>query len=198
MTQRDEQNREATRSVAARLRPTGRYTGSPESDLEFDLARLRGVATAEGFVATLDQVCDSVLTSDFWTITLPNDLATSSGRSPSMFAYFAALVLDEARALFSDQKVETLLDPSVHRGSHGGRRDQGGDVRSIRRADCRGRSPLGAGATSRDPRRDGEMDGRARVRLRRIDARVHEHPTRAESECLLARELHAHPADVGE
>ena len=93
---------------------TGRYTGSPESDLEFDLARLRAVGDAAGFVRTLDQVCDAALTSDFWSITLPNDLATSSPRSPSLFAYYAALVLEEARVLFSDQKVETLLDPSVH------------------------------------------------------------------------------------
>lgn len=93
---------------------TGRYTGSPESDLEFDLARLRDVQDAAGFVQTLDQVCDAALTSDFWSITLPNDLATSSPRSPSLFAYYAALVLEEARALFSDQKVEALLDPSVH------------------------------------------------------------------------------------
>lgn len=93
---------------------TGRYTGSPESDLEFDLARLREVKGAKGFVAMLDGVCDAALTSDYWSITLPNDLATSSSRSPSLFAYYAALVLAEARALFSDQKVETLLDPSVH------------------------------------------------------------------------------------
>lgn len=93
---------------------TGRYTGSPESDLEFDLARLREVGDAAGFVRTLDQVCDAALTSDFWSIRLPNDLATSSSRSPSLFAYYAALVLEEARALFSDQKVEALLDPSVH------------------------------------------------------------------------------------
>lgn len=93
---------------------TGRYTGSPESDLEFDMARLRDVQDAAGFTKMLDRVCDTALTSDFWSIQLPNDLATSAPRSPSLYAYFAALVLDEARALFSDQKVETLLDPSVH------------------------------------------------------------------------------------
>jgi hypothetical protein len=93
---------------------TGRYTGSPESDLEFDLAGLRAVRTAEGFVDMLDRICEATLTNDFWTITLPNDLATSSSRSPSLFAYHAALVLAEAKALFSDQKVEALLEPSVH------------------------------------------------------------------------------------
>jgi len=93
---------------------TGRYTGSPESDLESDLAKLRGVTDPAGFVAVLDRICDTALTSDFWSITLPNDLATSSPRSPSLFAYYAALVLADAQALFSDQKVEKLLDPSVH------------------------------------------------------------------------------------
>lgn len=80
---------------------TGRYTGSPESNLEFDLARLRGASDAAGFIRVLDQVCETTLTRDFWSISLPNDLATSSPRSPSLFAYYAALVLDEARALFS-------------------------------------------------------------------------------------------------
>ncbi len=93
---------------------TGRYTGSPESNLEFDLARLRGVEDADGFARSLDQVCETELTDDFWSIGLPNDLATSSPRSPSLFAFYSAQVLAEARALFSDQKIEVLLDPSVH------------------------------------------------------------------------------------
>ena len=93
---------------------TGRYTGSPESNLEFDLAKLRGKETAAEFVAILDRECDTTLTNDFWGIALPSDLATSSPRSPSLFAYYAALVVEGATALFSDQKVEALLDPSVH------------------------------------------------------------------------------------
>ncbi len=93
---------------------TGRFTGSPESDMEFDLARLRRVETSDEFLAILSKVCDSVLTADFWDITLPNELATSSPRSPSLFAYYAALILLEARGLYSKQKVTDLLDPSVH------------------------------------------------------------------------------------
>jgi len=92
---------------------TGRFTGSPESAMEFDLARLRDVDTADGFVETLSQICDITLTNDFWAVSLPNDLATSSSRSPSLFAYHAALVLLEARALFSEIKVADLLDPSI-------------------------------------------------------------------------------------
>lgn len=92
---------------------TGRFTGSPESAMEFDLAGLRDVDTAGGFVKMLSQVCDITLTNDYWAVTLPNDLATSSGRSPSLFAYHAALVLLDARALFSKIKVADLLDPST-------------------------------------------------------------------------------------
>lgn len=92
---------------------TGRFTGSPESDMEFDLARLRQVKTADDFIKTLNKICDITLTNDFWAVTLPNDLATSSPRSPSLFAYHAALVLLDARALFSNIKIATLLDPSV-------------------------------------------------------------------------------------
>jgi len=93
---------------------TGRFTGSPESAMEFDLARLRSVRSSEGFVKTLEQICDIALTNDFWAVSLPNDLATSSPRSPSLFAYYAAQVLLDARALFSKTKVAQLLDPSLH------------------------------------------------------------------------------------
>lgn len=91
---------------------TGRFTGSPESAMEFDLARFREVNDGNEFMNILERVCDMPLTDDFWRITLPNDLATSSPRSPSLFAYNAALVLLEARALFSKSKVSDLLDPS--------------------------------------------------------------------------------------
>jgi len=90
---------------------TGRFTSSPESTMESDLARFREVEDADGFVQTLEHICDITMTEDFWRINLPNDLATSSPRSPSLFAYNAALVLLDARALFSKLKVAELLDP---------------------------------------------------------------------------------------
>ena len=92
---------------------TGRYTGSPESAMEFDLARLRDVKDADGFLATLSRACDEALTSDFWSITLPSELATAAALSPSMFAYFASLVLLESKVLFSKQKVSDLLDATI-------------------------------------------------------------------------------------
>lgn len=91
---------------------TGRFTGSPESAMEFDLARFRDVSDAQGFVDTLNQICDITLTSDFWNVTLPNDLATSSPRSPSLFAFQAAQVILDGRVLFSKSRISDLLDPA--------------------------------------------------------------------------------------
>ena len=93
---------------------TGRFTGSPESAMEFDLARFREISDGEEFLSVLAHVSDSVLTSDFWEITLPSQLATSAPLSPSLFAYYASLVLLDAKALFSNEKAKDLLDPSVH------------------------------------------------------------------------------------
>jgi hypothetical protein len=92
---------------------TGRLTGSPESAMEFDLARFREVKDGERFLSILERACELALPADFWSITLPNDLATSSPRSPSLFAYNASLVLLDARALFSKSKIAQLLDPTT-------------------------------------------------------------------------------------
>ena len=92
---------------------TGRYTGSAESAMEADLARFRDVKEGEIFLGILQKICELELTDDFWKISLPNALATSSPRSPSLFAYNAALVILGARALFSELKIADLLDPST-------------------------------------------------------------------------------------
>lgn len=92
---------------------TGRYTSSPETRMEQDLADLRGVETGSEFIQVLEHFIGDALTEDFWTITLPNALATSSARSPSLFGYYAALNLLDARVLFSEMKVSELLDPAV-------------------------------------------------------------------------------------
>ncbi len=92
---------------------TGRFTSSPESKMEADLAKLREVETKEQFKAVLDQICGAITTNDYWKITLPTELATSSARSPSMFAYFASLTILDANVLFSEQKVAELLDTST-------------------------------------------------------------------------------------
>jgi len=92
---------------------TGRYTGSSETIMEADIGRLRNVKTPSEFVGVLNKIITDTLTDDFWNIGLPNELATSIARSPSLFAYHAALNLLDARVLFSNLKVSDLLDPSL-------------------------------------------------------------------------------------
>lgn len=92
---------------------TGRYTGSPESAMGEDLARLRGIEEGASFVTLLDNIIQNNFTDDFWSINLPDDLETSSARSPSLYAYYAALNLLDARVLFSKMKASELMDPAL-------------------------------------------------------------------------------------
>ena len=92
---------------------TGRYTDSPESQMEADLADLRDVSGAEEFVSNLDRRIANSLTDDFWAIQLPAWLETSSARSPTLFAFYAAQNLLNAPVLFSSMKVSELLDPTM-------------------------------------------------------------------------------------
>lgn len=92
---------------------TGRYTDSPESTMDQDLADLRGLSTAEEFIALLQRKINNVFTQDFWSINLPSRLATASRRNTAFLAYQASLVLLDARAFFSDLKVSDLQDPNI-------------------------------------------------------------------------------------
>lgn len=92
---------------------TGRFTSSPESAMEFDLARFREIDEGQDYLDILLNICNFTLTNDYWNVRLPIDLATSSSRSPSLYAYYASLVLLDAPALFSKIKVSDLLDPAL-------------------------------------------------------------------------------------
>lgn len=92
---------------------TSRYSGSFESTMEQDLSRLRDISTGDQFVAILDRIVTDTLTDDFWQITLPNELDSSSSNNPASYAYQAALILLEARGLFSKLRIADLYDPSV-------------------------------------------------------------------------------------
>lgn len=92
---------------------TGRYTGSPESVMDADLNRLRNVSDGGQFAHVLNDIMKTVLTEDFWNVTLPARLESSSARSPELFAYIAAQVLLNAPVLFSHKKIGDLFDPSL-------------------------------------------------------------------------------------
>ena len=107
------------RSVIARwffmAHTTGRYTSSPESQIEADLSRLVALkpGDAQAFCDELDRIVSANFTGDYWEISLPNRLDTSGAKSPVLLAYWAALNLLDAEVLFSDSKIRDLLDPSV-------------------------------------------------------------------------------------
>jgi hypothetical protein len=94
---------------------TARYSGSFETQVERDLSAIADIASTDagGFVNALNRIIGDRLTSDFWAITLPNELATSAARSPALFAYMASLNILDADALLSTGKVRERLDPAV-------------------------------------------------------------------------------------
>ncbi|WP_026922170.1 GmrSD restriction endonuclease domain-containing protein [Glycomyces arizonensis] len=94
---------------------TSRYSGSFETQVERELAHIAGLerGDADGFASLLSRLVEDKLTSDWWSVTLPNDLESSAGKSPVLSAYIAALNILDAEALFSKVKVRSRLDPSV-------------------------------------------------------------------------------------
>jgi hypothetical protein len=93
---------------------TGRYTGTSESRMEQDLRRLGEAENADEFMTVLDSVIATQLTNDFFDVALPDLLETSSGYSPMLFAYYAALNVLGAKVLFSSLTVSELLDPNLN------------------------------------------------------------------------------------
>ena len=90
---------------------SGYYTGSPETDMESDLADLRNIKTGDEFAALLESKIASVFTNDFFDITLANTLATSAPRNPAWFGYCASLNVLDAKVLFSTLHTRELFSP---------------------------------------------------------------------------------------
>ncbi len=109
----------ALRSVIARwffmAHTAGRYTGSFESQFEADLGRITALEIGDGaaFCAELDRIISTEFTNDYWKISLPSELDSSSDKSPALSAYWAALNIFDAESLFSDLRIRDLLDPTV-------------------------------------------------------------------------------------
>jgi hypothetical protein len=92
---------------------SGRYTGSPETIMDGDLNMLKETKDGGQFAKALETVMANELTNDFWTVTLPANLDSSSARNPELFAYVAAQNRLGAPVLFSHKKIVDLLDPSL-------------------------------------------------------------------------------------
>jgi hypothetical protein len=103
---------------------TSRYTGSFETVISQDVQKLMEASDGQEYLDQLASMIDNSLTADFWSIALPQSLATSSARSPGLFAYAASLCLLNARVppfvstnSLGQQKagipIRDLFDPSI-------------------------------------------------------------------------------------
>ena len=81
--------------------------------MDGDLNKVKAAKTGEEFVAIVNGMMAAELTGDFWGITLPANLDSSSARNPELFAYVAAQNKLNAPVLFSHKRVPDLLDPSL-------------------------------------------------------------------------------------
>lgn len=86
---------------------TQRYTGSPESIIEDDLKNL-SQNNFENFIIT---TIKNNLTNDFWEITLPEILKTSSTTNFAFLTYIASLNYYDVKVLFSEIKLRDYLNP---------------------------------------------------------------------------------------
>jgi hypothetical protein len=93
---------------------TGRYTNSPESQIQEDIHRLDEISnhTAEGFITELDQMIKASVPDDYWSFTLVENLITSSVTAPAYMAYLASLNILRAEVLLSNSQVRDWIDPN--------------------------------------------------------------------------------------
>ena len=92
---------------------TARLSGSFETDMEALLRQLSEIQSAEGFIDAIEHDVALMVTEDFWTLRLPEDLATSAARSPALYGFEAALRVLDAPVLFSKLSINQLADPVV-------------------------------------------------------------------------------------
>ncbi len=77
---------------------TGRYSGSSESIMDRDM---RGIAD-RGFVSFYNEIAASQLSDNFWSITLPQSLTTTSTRTGAWMVYVASQVRAADNTLFTN------------------------------------------------------------------------------------------------
>ena len=85
---------------------TSRYIGSPESQMDRDMRSIQ----EKGFLNFLSEVEASALSETFWTVTLPQNLETSSVNSPAFNVFLAAQVHQNCNSLLMNGlKVSDLI-----------------------------------------------------------------------------------------
>jgi hypothetical protein len=75
---------------------TGRYVGSPESVMSRDIRLIN----EKGFIDYFTEIEASVLSDNFWHVTLPQNLETTSTNSPAFNTFLAAQINMNCNSLF--------------------------------------------------------------------------------------------------
>lgn len=86
------------------------YGLAPESSVERNLADLRDVKDAQGFVDYFNKEVELNFTEDFFTKTLPDDLHSSSAISPSWYGYIASINVLGTPMLFSTSPLSVYWE----------------------------------------------------------------------------------------
>lgn len=85
---------------------TSRYIGSPESQMDFDIRRIR----EKGFMTFFKEVEEAELSDTFWNVGLVQNLETQVINSPFFNVFLAAQIYEGNNALFSNgTKVGYLI-----------------------------------------------------------------------------------------
>lgn len=85
---------------------TSRYIGSPETVMERDMRSI----DEKGFLNFLSEVEASALSDAFWTVTLPQNLETSSVTSPAFNTFIAAQINKNCNSLLMNgTKISDLI-----------------------------------------------------------------------------------------
>lgn len=89
------------------------YSVSTESTVESIFADLRDINNGDDYVKYLDEMIKSRFTEDYFNVTLPKELITSSSTSPNWFGYIAAINVLGKPMLFSTSTLSTYLVPGA-------------------------------------------------------------------------------------
>ena len=92
---------------------TGFYTNSPESTVESMFADLRDIKTGDEYIKYMDDMIVSRFTDDYFNVTLPKDLVTSSVTSPSWLGYIAAINVLGTPMFLSTASAKQFLVPGA-------------------------------------------------------------------------------------
>ena len=92
---------------------TGYYTNAPETTMEKMFTNMNGIVDANEFEKYINGEINLLFTDDYFNVTLPNDLKTSSAQAPTWYAYIASQVILGAPLLFGQTPLSRYLLPGA-------------------------------------------------------------------------------------